>query len=182
MYELVPNVPLNTNFVPEAENVPAFQTVSITGNQENPPQTYAVIPTEWFDIVPPHVGGLVATGRGSVHESFHGITPPEGFPAVPAPTCGLAGGLHCTLPLGGSDKSIGDHLRVHGHTHPQRQAAQCPWVGCSDTLQWMNIPRHIRSIHLGVRFSIHATQRFSNAYRITGMLRRWTWVAVEDGL
>ena len=76
----------------------------------------------------------------------------EDFPAVPAPTCGLAGGLHCALPLDGSAKSIKLHLRMHGHRHPEREAVQCPWVGCTRTLQWVNIPRHIRSIHLGVRF------------------------------
>ena len=95
-----------------------------------------------------------------MHASSHGNNASEGmpphdvggFPAVPAPTCGLAGGLHCTLPLGGSARSIGFHLRMHGHRHSQRQTVQCPWVGCSDTLRWMNIPRHIQSIHLGVRF------------------------------
>ena len=76
----------------------------------------------------------------------------EEFPAVPVPTCGLAGGLYCALPLGGSAQSIKTHLRMHGHRHPQRETVQCPWVGCSHTLQWMSIPRHIQSIHLGVRF------------------------------
>ena len=76
----------------------------------------------------------------------------EGFPAVPEPTCGLAGGLYCALPLDGSAKSIKLHLRTHGHKHQQREAVQCPWVGCSRTLQWVNIPRHIQSIHLGVQF------------------------------
>ena len=76
----------------------------------------------------------------------------EGFPAVPAPTCGLAGGLHCALLLDGSVKSIKLHLRMHGRRHQQREAVQCPWVGCSRTLQWVNIPRHIQSIHLGVQF------------------------------
>ena len=72
--------------------------------------------------------------------------------AMPVSTCGLAGGLQCTLPLDGSVKSIRRHLRLHGHRYPQRQAVQCPWMGCSDTLLWMNIPRHIRTFHLGVRF------------------------------
>jgi hypothetical protein len=76
----------------------------------------------------------------------------DGFPAVPAPTCGLAGGLHCALPLDGSAKSIKLHLRLHGYSHLQREAVQCPWVGCARTLQWMSIPRHIQSTHLGVRF------------------------------
>ena len=75
-----------------------------------------------------------------------------GFPALVAPTCGLAGGLPCVMPLEGSAMSIKWHLRMHGHKHLQREVVQCPWVGCSDTLQWTNIPRHIKSIHLGVRF------------------------------
>ncbi|KAF8546676.1 hypothetical protein OG21DRAFT_1056157 [Imleria badia] len=73
------------------------------------------------------------------------------FPAI-APTCGLAGGAPCVLPLDGSVKSIRMHLRRHGYRHPQQQAVQCPWEGCSQTLKWMNIPRHIQSIHLGVRY------------------------------
>ncbi|KAH0831159.1 hypothetical protein J3R83DRAFT_13735, partial [Lanmaoa asiatica] len=72
--------------------------------------------------------------------------------AVPLPTCGILGGLPCALPLDGSVKSIKWHLRMLGHRHPQRQTVLCPWNGCSDTLQWMNIPRHIQSCHLGIRF------------------------------
>lgn len=73
------------------------------------------------------------------------------FPTVP-PTCGLAGGWSCALPLDGSTKSIKLHLRMHGHRYPQRHVVQCPFRGCSDTLRWMNTPRHIQTIHLGVRF------------------------------
>lgn len=87
--------------------------------------------------------------------SAHEVTT-AGFPGVPftvpAPTCGLAGGLHCTHPLDRSVKSIRLHLCMHGHKHPQKQTVQCPWMGCSDTLQWMNIPRHTLSTHLGARF------------------------------
>ena len=86
-------------------------------------------------------------------ESSHEYTayvPALGFP--PLTTCGLAGSLRCALPLEGSVTSIKWHLRMHGHRHPQRQPVQCPWVGCSDTLQWINMARHIKSIHLGVRF------------------------------
>ncbi|KAG8216035.1 hypothetical protein J3R82DRAFT_8031 [Butyriboletus roseoflavus] len=72
--------------------------------------------------------------------------------AVPAHTCGLAGGLPCALPLDNSTTSVRLHLRLHGHMHPQRQIAQCPWMWCSDILQWKNIPRHIQSVHLGIRF------------------------------
>ncbi|KAF8141172.1 hypothetical protein EV363DRAFT_1150227 [Boletus edulis] len=97
-----------------------------------------------------------------MHQSFHvnnalqGVSTlavvTTGLHAIPAPTCGLASGLHCTLPLDGSTKSIKLHLRKHGHWHSQRQVVQCPWTGCPAILRWMNIPRHIQSIHLGVRF------------------------------
>ena len=106
---------------------------------------------------------MLTPPSGDVHESSHENNAPQDAPAnevamegvlaaIPAPTCGLAGGLHCALPLGGSAKSIKLHLRMHGHSHPQREAVQCPCVGCSRTLQWMSIPRHIQSAHLGVRF------------------------------
>lgn len=101
-----------------------------------------------------------------VHGSSYGNNDPQdmsasdvamaAFPsipfAVPTPTCGLSGGLHCTLPLDGSVRCTKLHLRLHGHSHPQRQTVHCPWMGCSDTLQWMNIPRHVQSVHLGIRF------------------------------
>lgn len=96
------------------------------------------------------------------HENYgsHDVSPPQvgmtGFPAapfsVPAHTCGLFGGLPCALPLDNSVKSVRLHLRLHGHMHPQRQIVQCSWMGCSDGLRWMNIPRHIQSVHLGIRF------------------------------
>jgi hypothetical protein len=108
---------------------------------------------------------LLTLSSGNVHESSHENNASQDMPAhevamegiqaaaMPAPTCGLAGGLHCVLPLEGSVKSINSHLRMHGHRHLQREAVQCPWVGCSHTLQWMSIPRHIQSAHLGVRFT-----------------------------
>ncbi|KAF8548196.1 hypothetical protein OG21DRAFT_790166 [Imleria badia] len=134
-----------------------------TRSQANPLQGYAVTPTEGSNIdwsPHPHVGGPVATSN--VHGSSHEYNAPQdvptlqaaipGFPALPAPTCGLAGGLPCALQLEGSVKSINLHLRRHCHRYPQRHVVQCPFTGCSDTLQWINIPRHIKSIHLGVRF------------------------------
>lgn len=135
------------------------------------------IPTEESNAdrsITPHVGGLVATSKdwdppmililltlspGDVHQSLYASQDVPGLqgamtssPSAPTPTCGLAGGLHCTLALQGPVKSIKLHLRKHGHRHPQRQVVQCPWVGCPGTLRWMNIPRHIQSVHLGVRF------------------------------
>lgn len=109
---------------------------------------------------------LLISSSGNMYETFYenngsqNVFPleleMEDFPGdpfgMPAPTCGLAGGLHCALPLHGSIKSIRQHLRLHGHRHLQRQVVRCPWMGCSDTLLWMNVPRHIQSIHLGVRF------------------------------
>lgn len=96
---------------------------------------------------------------GDVHQSSYASQHAPGFQAsmtsfssIPAPTCGLISGLHCTLPLQGPVSSIKSHLHRHGHRHPQRQIVQCPFEGCSSSMLWMNIPRHIQSIHLGVRF------------------------------
>jgi len=74
MYEPVLDAPFDTIFVPEAADIPAFPSppIAIAGSQENPSQTYAVIATEGSDIVwfiPPHVGGLVATGKSWCEES-----------------------------------------------------------------------------------------------------------------
>lgn len=108
---------------------------------------------------------LLTSQSGNVHETSHENNGPhlfapeveiEGFPSgpffMPVPTCRLASGLHCALPLDGSVKSIRQHLRLHGHRYRQQKTVQCPWVGCSNTLLWMNMPRHIQSTHLGVRF------------------------------
>lgn len=75
-------------------------------------------------------------------------------PMAPAPRmhpCKLAGGMPCDRPLEGTLLSIRRHLFMHGHKHRGTELVQCPWTGCSDMLRWMNLPRHIRSIHLGVR-------------------------------
>ncbi|KAF9234109.1 hypothetical protein BU15DRAFT_66022 [Melanogaster broomeanus] len=46
---------------------------------------------------------------------------------------------------------------THEHTcqlsgdNKERSMVQCPWTGCIDVLRRRNIPRHIRSVHLGVR-------------------------------
>ena len=65
--------------------------------------------------------------------------------------CKIFGDKPCNQPLDGTPASIRWHLSMHGHNHQGGEMVQCPWAGCSDNLRWMNIPRHIRSIHLGVR-------------------------------
>ncbi|KAF8126963.1 hypothetical protein EV363DRAFT_1346753 [Boletus edulis] len=66
-------------------------------------------------------------------------------------SCRILSDRPCTQPLNGSLLSIRNHLSMHGHKHQRNEVVQCPWAGCPDKLQWMNVPRHIRSIHLGVR-------------------------------
>ncbi|KAF8416132.1 hypothetical protein L210DRAFT_3511939 [Boletus edulis BED1] len=156
MYEPALDTLMNIDFIPQADILPF--PPAFTQSQTNLAQTYTVIPTEQSNL--PHVGG--PAGNSNIHQSFHvnnalqGVSTlavvTTGLHAIPAPTCGLASGLHCTLPLDGSTKSIKLHLRKHGHWHSQRQVVQCPWTGCPAILRWMNIPRHIQSIHLGVRF------------------------------
>lgn len=61
-------------------------------------------------------------------------------------------GPPCGSLLEGSIQSIRSHLRFHGHRHEESAIILCPWQGCTAQLQYMSIPRHIRSTHLGVRF------------------------------
>ncbi|KAF8554442.1 hypothetical protein OG21DRAFT_1061468 [Imleria badia] len=74
-------------------------------------------------------------------------------------SCNIVSDIPCNRPLDGTLQSIRQHLSLHGHKHQGRDMVQCPWAGCSDKLRWMNIPRHIRSIHLGVRMVCPTCER-----------------------
>lgn len=73
--------------------------------------------------------------------------------------CKIADDMPCNQPLDGTLVSIRRHLSMHRHKHQAREMVECPWVGCSDKLRWMNIPRHVRSIHLGVRMVCPTCER-----------------------
>ncbi|KIM59367.1 hypothetical protein SCLCIDRAFT_1018978 [Scleroderma citrinum Foug A] len=78
----------------------------------------------------------------------------EGTTEQSGPTyhiCRLSG-PPCGALLGGSIQSIRAHLRFHGHRYEECSIISCPWQGCTAQLQYMSVPRHIRSTHLGVRF------------------------------
>ncbi|KAF9223820.1 hypothetical protein BS17DRAFT_781270 [Gyrodon lividus] len=128
-------------------------------SSEGASSTWAVSPGQVTGSVP-----AVAVPGGMHPNPLDANALPQDPPAVqatpdyaPAPaimealTCGLAGSAPCTQPLYGTMPSIRRHLRLHGHNHPERLVIQCPWTGCPDRLQWVNVPRHIGSIHLGIR-------------------------------
>ncbi|KAF8837477.1 hypothetical protein BDN67DRAFT_1013838 [Paxillus ammoniavirescens] len=111
----------------------------------------------WADIPGPVPGPLVTAPNGmhpfppdapAVQETPIFSPAP---PAMQALICGLAGGATCTQPLYNTVTSLREHLHMHGHKHPARSSVQCPWMGCPDRLQWENVPRHIASIHMGIR-------------------------------
>lgn len=66
-------------------------------------------------------------------------------------TCQIAGNTTCTVPLEGNIRSIRMHLRQHGYRQKECSAIICPWQGCKEVVQYRNLPRHVRSIHLGVK-------------------------------
>ena len=90
-------------------------------------------------------------------------TPAYAITMSPEPTpmssCNIDTNMPCNQPLDGTLLSIRWHLALHGHKHQGKDLVQCPWAGCSDMLRWMNIPRHIRSIHLGVRMVCPTCER-----------------------
>lgn len=62
--------------------------------------------------------------------------------------CKIDGG--CSFPL--ESTSIHSHLRDHHrYLHKDSDRVSCPWQGCSKKMRWVNVPRHIRVIHLGDR-------------------------------
>ncbi|KIJ08162.1 hypothetical protein PAXINDRAFT_18681 [Paxillus involutus ATCC 200175] len=111
----------------------------------------------WADISGA-VPGAIVTALGDMRPSPPDAPVVQGTPnSTPAPSamqtliCGLAGGAICTQPLYSTMASLREHIRMHGHKHPGRSSVQCPWMGCQDRLQWENMPRHIASIHMGIR-------------------------------
>ncbi|KAF8843805.1 hypothetical protein BDN67DRAFT_119516 [Paxillus ammoniavirescens] len=111
----------------------------------------------WADISNAIQGPLV-TAPGDIHPNPPDAPAIQGTPNfVPAPpamqalTCRLASGTTCAQPLYGTMASLREHIRMHGHKHPERSIVRCPWMGCQDQLQWENMPRHIGSIHMGIR-------------------------------
>ncbi|KIJ60395.1 hypothetical protein HYDPIDRAFT_117314 [Hydnomerulius pinastri MD-312] len=99
-----------------------------------------------LDIVP----GPVAASQATSDE--HVTTPLYTVLAPPSQhVCHLAPGAACADLLLGTVPSIRAHLRNHGHKHKENSVIPCPWAGCNKRLRWMNVPRHVRSVHLGVR-------------------------------
>ncbi|KIJ12860.1 hypothetical protein PAXINDRAFT_14421 [Paxillus involutus ATCC 200175] len=144
------------------ESVHLIQSIIEGRSQASLPPVNGATSTEgssatWANIPGPVPGPLV-TAPGDMHPNPPGLPAVQGTPNF-APTppamqtliCGLAGGATCTQPLHGTMTSLQAHIRMHGHKHPGRSSVQCPWMGCLDRLQWDNMPRHIASIHMGIR-------------------------------
>ncbi|KAH7884306.1 hypothetical protein F5I97DRAFT_1888523 [Phlebopus sp. FC_14] len=80
-------------------------------------------------------------------------------------SCRIASAQVCTFPLMGNIQSIRFHLRLHGHRHREQVVVSCPWAGCTRPLRWANVPRHIRSCHLGVKFQCNKCKKqFTREY------------------
>ena len=110
-----------------------------------------------------HSRHLLILFPGHIHTPSVQITPVHAMSTVLAPpfvsACKIADDMPCNQPLDGTLASIRRHLSMHGHKHQAREMVECPWAGCSDNLRWMNIPRHVRSIHLGVRLVCPTCER-----------------------
>ncbi|KAG6334747.1 hypothetical protein ID866_4348 [Astraeus odoratus] len=49
-------------------------------------------------------------------------------------------------------RAIHRHFRLHGFRYKATAKITCPWRGCTQKVQYKNLARHVRSIHLGVKF------------------------------
>lgn len=74
------------------------------------------------------------------------IPPNSGFQLHP---CRWLGGPRCNGFAPGRNREMGEHLRVYHHfIGHERDTVQCEWENCGQTMQRMNVPRHIVSRHL----------------------------------
>ncbi|KAN0092917.1 hypothetical protein V8E55_003701 [Tylopilus felleus] len=135
---------------------PSFSSgdISVTlDNDATAPMQYGI---SWMD-------SSLSGALGHIHPPHAQNTPVHTAEILPGPasvsTCKIATKIPCTQPLDGTSWSIRWHLYMHGHKHPRREIVQCPWAGCCDKLRWMNIPRHIRSVHLGARMVCPTCER-----------------------
>ncbi|KAH0827557.1 hypothetical protein J3R83DRAFT_4278 [Lanmaoa asiatica] len=63
--------------------------------------------------------------------------------------CQWLGGPRCDGLAPGKNREMGEHLRVYHHfIGHERDTVQCEWQNCGQTMQRMNVPRHIVSRHL----------------------------------
>lgn len=63
--------------------------------------------------------------------------------------CRWLGGPRCDGLAPGRNREMGEHLRAYHHfIGHERDTVQCEWENCGQTMQRMNVPRHIVSRHL----------------------------------
>lgn len=80
------------------------------------------------------------------------MTPEQSIAPNPAfhyHPCRWLGGPRCEGLAPGRNREMGEHLRVfHRFIGHERDPVQCEWEGCGQSMQRMNVPRHIVSRHL----------------------------------
>ncbi|KAI9572121.1 hypothetical protein HD554DRAFT_2067096 [Boletus coccyginus] len=70
-------------------------------------------------------------------------------PAFNCYQCRWLSGPPCDGQAPGRNREMGEHLRAyHRFIGHERDTVQCDWENCGQTMQRMNIPRHIVSRHL----------------------------------
>ena len=63
--------------------------------------------------------------------------------------CRWLSGPPCDGSAPGKNREMGEHLRVlHRFVGHERDMVQCEWENCGQSMQRMNVPRHIVSRHL----------------------------------
>ncbi|KIJ67149.1 hypothetical protein HYDPIDRAFT_109171 [Hydnomerulius pinastri MD-312] len=136
---------------------------SLHGGIFHPVQGAASVAPPFTEGVQSMNAGILPGSAGSSQAAPNATTPSFALLAPPSQhDCHLAHNAPCTDPLLGTVQSIRAHLRMHGHKHREKSVVACPWEGCNKELRWMNIPRHIRSVHLGVRVHcVHCGKPFS---------------------
>lgn len=126
-----------------------------------------IVTTSEHLVAPADFGGMFNESPVATYQPPIPPATPES-PIPPNPPfyfhpCRWLSGPQCDGRAPGKNREMGEHLRVFHHfVGHERDPVRCEWENCGQTMQRMNIPRHIVSRHLLAAASCRfCSKRFS---------------------
>ncbi|KAG9316410.1 hypothetical protein JVU11DRAFT_2444 [Chiua virens] len=114
--------------------------------------SFATAPQPLEPNSPTAFGGVVYGPVAAQQPSMPPVTPRNPMalnPGFDYHPCRWLGGPQCDGLAPGRNREMGEHLRAyHRFVGHERDTVQCQWENCGQTMQRMNVPRHIVSRHL----------------------------------
>ncbi|KAG8213746.1 hypothetical protein J3R82DRAFT_10452 [Butyriboletus roseoflavus] len=134
-------------------HLPQFSSYYATDDSRLVADTYGqFVPTHQPLDNSANFGGIFSEPLAAYQPPMPPIPPEDSMPSNSAfqyHLCRWLGGPRCGGLAPGRNREMGEHLRVyHRFIGHERDTVQCEWENCGQTMQRMNVPRHIVSRHL----------------------------------